>query len=77
MKEDTCKTNGLVAFPSQFIYTGRAYSSPSWCCSHQGLNPRVGRHISMIPEQPEATLACTPNRRHSQMLPTMAKSLDC
>jgi len=30
----------------------------------------------MIPEKPEATFACTPNRRHSQMLPTVAKSLD-
>jgi len=77
MKEDTCKTNGLVASSSPFIYTGRAYSSPSLCRSHQGLNPRVAHHISMIPEQPEATLACTPNRRHSQMLPTMAISLDC
>jgi len=62
---------------SQFIHIGKAYSSPSWCRSHQGLNPRVARHISLIPEQPEATLACTPNIRHAQMLPTIVKSLDC
>jgi hypothetical protein len=51
-------THGLVATSSQYVYTGRAYSSPYWCHSHPGLNPRVASHISTIQQQPEATLAC-------------------